>query len=70
MRQHYVMNSVMVQRKEHNETALCHEFSGGAEERTQWDRTMSWIQWWCRGKNTMRQHYVMNSVVVQRKEHN
>ena len=35
MRQHDVMYSVVVQRKEHNETALRHVFSGGAEERTQ-----------------------------------
>jgi len=41
MRQHYVMNSVVVHRKEHNETAVCHEFSVGAEERTQRDSTMS-----------------------------
>jgi len=32
MRQHYVMNSVVVQRKEHNETARCHDVSGGVEE--------------------------------------
>jgi len=44
MRLQDVMNSVMVQRKGHNETALCHEFSGGAEERTQRDSTMSLIQ--------------------------
>jgi len=41
MRQHYVMNSVMVQTKEHNEAARCHDFSGGAEERTQRDSAMS-----------------------------
>jgi len=41
MRLQYVMNSVMMQRKEHNGTALCHEFSNDAEERTQRDSTMS-----------------------------
>jgi len=41
MRQRDVMNSEMVQRKEHNETAVCHEFSNDAEERTQRDSTMS-----------------------------
>ena len=64
------MQSVVVQREEHSETARSHEVSGGAERITQRDSTISCSQWWCREKNTARQHDLMKSVVVQKEEHN